>query len=805
MTNIANRLSTISLAAMTLALAGTATSASAQDIPGGSTANGTNASNPAGQQAAGDVGIADIVVTARKTAENVQRTPLAITAFTGADIEARQILGVKDLTKSTPGLIFTGISYDTFAQLVTIRGVTATDVLLVSEPAVGIYVDGVYQGTTQGTGLSDVFDLDRVEVLKGPQGTLYGRNSTGGAVSIYTNLPSYDGWSGKVKVGLGNYDTMQGAAQINVPIVQDKLALRLVAQYFDRGKGFGTEVTSGKGLEKLSTQVIRGTLRADPTDKLQIVLRGDYSHGYNTGKITKVAGAQNPLPFAVALAGGLQLGLPSAFGMLSPDPTVSGPAYVTTATAVRNFILGEQPAGHYDAVYSPNGQYYNKIRSGGGSATIAYQFSDAATLKSITAYRFIKKINPSDTDGSSLLLIDPRINGVDAKQFTQEVQLTGSIFDNRLKYALGGYYYHGFGRDFNTVNALFPINPTNPANFNAHVDDKSYAGYFQATYTVVEGLRVTGGIRYTDETKILISRTFNAGGCGVAVSDRPDPAVCEGKFKSPFTNWSYTGSIDYQVTPTTLLYARTSKGFKAGGINERGTAVAGTYAPFKPETLTDYEVGIKTDLFDHRLRINMAAFTSAYKGIQQTVVVPGPGGNPISIIANTGRAKIQGGELEVTAKPFPELLLRGTYALTDAKLTKGFQVGNPDNLIQGNAKHQASASFVYTLPTDFGNVSAGMNYSYRSRVDFNTGNHLPGGAAVGVPASLAQQAGYGLVDGRLGFHVENGDFNVAIFGRNLTNKFYKSAALDLAGAGLGLVLAYSGEPRTYGIEFSKNF
>lgn len=770
-------------------LIGIAAPASAQQIA----PNAVRGATPADTS----TGIAEIVVTARKTAENIQKAPLAITAFSGTDIVQKQITGLRDLSKYTPGLRFDAASYDTFATYVTIRGVTATDVLLVSEPAVGIYVDGIYQGTTQATGLGDIYDVDRIEVLKGPQGTLYGRNSTGGAVSVYTALPSYSGYGGKIRFGYGNYDTVQGAGEVNIPLLADKAALRLVGQSFYRADGFGRDVTNDRPLDTLQSESFRGALRLDPTNRLDVVIRADYTHAFSTGKIAKLVGVQNPLPVAVAASAGFQLGLISSFSDLFTKPGIFD--------TIRNAILADVPPGTYDAAYSQGANYENKLDAYGQSATISYNLSDAATIKSITGYRRLTKYFPADPDASPLRLVDPLQTTLDVKQVTQELQLTGALFENRLKYVLGGYFYNSSGHDGAVVNALAPINPTNPNITDATVDDTSYAGYAQATYTIIRGLNITGGVRYTDETKTLTSRNRNAAGCQVPPVNLPPSGECIGVFNSPFTNVSYTASVDYQVTPETLLYFRTSKGFKAGGVNERGTSAAGTFAPFGPETLVDYELGLKTDLFDRRLRVDSALFTSTYSGIQQTVVVSGPGGNPISIIANTGKARIDGGELEVIAKPVPELVMRGSYALTAARITQGFQAGNSDNLIQGVARNQASGSFVYTLPTSFGNVQGGLSYSYQSRVDFQPSNHLVGGAAVGVPASLSQQAPYGLLDGRIAMHVDKGDFDVAIYGRNLTNKYYIAGALDLSSSGLGIVVAYPGDPRTFGFEVSKKF
>lgn len=572
---------------------------------------------------------------------------------------------------------------------------------------------------------------------------------------------------------------------------------------------------TGDKLGQTRTFVGRGSLRLDPTDNLNILIRSEYSEGRDTGKLQKLNGlttagianlesalegsvtpAQQAAIFAVLLGG------------TSPAQLA---AYGAALAASRANVFRSVPAGRYES--SLQSQRID-LKAASGSGTISLDLG-GPTIKTITAYSWLNKIYNSDPDGTRFRILDNQRSTVEYRQFTQELQITGQTLNDQLTYAAGVFYYHADGQDTSSTVAIPAVLNNNvPGISEGGVNNKSIAGYAQITYRPFERLGITVGARQTHETKAYTAR--NLGGPTLSVCNVPPPAslpTCRATFRTKYNNFSFTGGLDYQVRDGTLIYAKVSRGFKAGGTNPRTTSNPVSVTAFKPEIVTQYEAGVKADLLDRHLRINLAAYKTDYKGVQLTTVVASPGG-VTSIISNVvngvaNKAKIDGVELEITAKPIDGLTLSGSYAYTDARFKSGQAAGNVENLFPNLSKHQASAALVYELPVSYGNIQFGANYSYRSKVDFQPNNHgnpaTQAAALAEAPASLSQQKGYGLLDARISTHIEDGDIDVAVFGRNLTKKYYKVGSLDLVGAGFGLVQSYYSDPRSYGIEVTKRF
>ena len=742
------------------------------------------------QEVAQSEGIETIVVNARKRSEDVQKTPIAITAVSAADMQRANITEVPDLGRITPSLTFSTVSYDSFDAFVTLRGISVTDVLLQQEPSVGIYIDGVYEATSLGTQMQSLKDIDHVEVLKGPQGTLYGRNTTGGAVNIYTKLPSYDGVSGDATVGIGNYSYYETSGDLNVPIVAEKVALRLDGQYSDQGDGFGYDEENKRQLDDPMIYNFRAALRLNPTDDLEIVLRGDYSHGKTNSHTTKLVGAEPGATLANEEVG-LETGL--GFGAFTPAGLAQSYAR----------LLASVPSSYYDAALAPGSGNFAKVDNAGGSLTATYNFNPDLSLKSITAYRWLGKTFAGDVTGAPFDVLVSN-DAVTDHQLSQEFNLNGNGFDNKLKYIVGAYYFYSTGYDDQRATVapdLFGAFGL-PQTINQDVSQATSKAIFsQATYTIVPGLSLTGGLRETWDNKTLITSNRTSAGTCLAAFPPPPIDLCSVPYSVDFSNTSYTASLDYSVTDDTLVYARTGRAYKAGGFNEREQANVGLpyFKPFAPEVDTDYEVGVKSDLLDRKLRIDADLYHSEYDQIQETQIIVGIGGNPESVIGNFGRAHIDGAEFELDAKPTEALLLRATGSYAGFSYDEGAPPGS-DGKAQGVPKFQGSLSATYTVPTGVGPLELTSNWSWLSRVDFQTPNHDTTGA---LPHSLTQQGSYGLLDAHATLFLDNDTVEVTAWAKNILDRHYIVGALDLNG--LGYAIDYLGAPATFGFTLTKHF
>jgi len=748
----------------------------------------------------------EIIVMARKAEESLQEVPVVVSAFSEQDMTNRTFQDIKDFQRETPTLIFSSTPQDSFSSYVSIRGQPATDILLALQPSVGIYIDGVYQASTLGVGLSDLYDLQRVEVIKGPQGTLYGRNSTGGAISLYSNLPQFEKRTMDFRLRAGNYKTVAAAAAVNLPLGSNA-ALRMVVQMQNRGEGFGIDLTNGRELDKQTTYSLRGALRFQPTDQFEVILRGDYSLGKNSGMLSRLL-ALNPSSNGATVAA-LDYGFITRAEIGDAQKLA-----IARALAVQRALA---ESGRRQVHYTPGFDQFQNMEVWSTSATLNYDLTDNVELKSITSYRDVdREFFNEAVDASFFRLLPGIASSTVQKVFTQEFQISGSAIDDRLNYTAGLYYFWSNGTEVRDSGVLPALLSLQRSIQDFDIKNESYSAFTQGSFEIVENLRATAGVRYTDEKVIFTSRNYAISSAGAPICSVPAPDIidnrCLGIFTTKFNNWSYTFGLDYQATPDVLVYGRTSSGFKAGGINPRGNTLIGSYQAFAPEKVTDYEVGFKLDLLNRKLRLNAAAFLVDYSGLQQSTVVGLPDGGVTSVIANidpaTGRpntVKTKGFEIETRFQPLRELTLRGSYAYIDPEYKSGRPAANVTGKLQGVANHQASASANLELPAKFGAVSLFGGWSYISRVEFQPANSLilPDGTRFGD--DLSGQDHYSLFDARLTFRIDDPGLSVALFGRNLTNKYYYVGSLDTAGAGFGAITGTVGAPRTWGVELSTSF
>jgi len=729
---------------------------------------------PPASSGAGAQQLEELVVTARKREEAAQSVPIAVTVMNKQALVAAQVATVADLQKQTPSLSVHVDPYSPFGAQVAIRGQRQQDTLLSEQPAVGIYIDGVYNANTQALGVASFWDIDRVETLKGPQGTLFGRNTTGGAISITTTPPDYSGYHGDILVGAGDYSSTDDALALNVPLVADKLAVRADLQYHRNG-AYAQDIGTDRPLLNIDAVSGRFAVRMDPADDLRVMLRADYSDGRSGGQNRKLAYV-DPTGVA-AIDAAVHYGLFTAI----PVPPFLAP----NAPAGAAMLMSQVPTNPYVENYD---QPENAIsRTHGMSATVEYDLTSDLTLKSISGYREGDLHAAQDSDGSPINILNSPREVRAMKQWTQEFDLNGTALSNRIHYTGGVYYYYLSGKDVDHFFALADLTGGAPEDTYAKIQEYSYAIFGQATYAITDKLNFTGGLRWTDE----LQRQQHYYGCASS-----DPNYCS--FKVSASNISYTADVDYHLDPEKMVYFRTARGFKGGGVNERSEGGE----TFLPEVVTDYEVGLKSDYFDHRLRLNVDYFHSKYDEIQRTVVAPLAGGGITSIIVNAASAAMDGAELAVDMIPVQGLTLgvSGDYLYPKyLKYVNGLGQDLSDHKFD-SPRWQYNLSGQYAVPTQLGDLTGGLNYVWQSSVDFQPDNHLNPGNAV-----YTTQKGYGLLDGRLSLRLKPQELELAFWMKNITNKTYITGALDTTGAGLGFINQFYGIPRTWGFEVRKHF
>jgi iron complex outermembrane receptor protein len=752
-------------------------------------------------------GVGDIVVTARRVNENAQRVPVALTAVGSKQLTEAGITSIGQIQKVAPAIEFQQGPSNTTGYIVGIRGQTATETVLTQDPSVGIYLDGVYIPRTAGL-RGALVDIDRVEILRGPQGTLYGRNTTGGAVSTYTADP-VDKLGGYVRARLGDYDERDIEGVINLPLDAINGAIRLVGE---RGSndGYGHNAV-GRRLGSEDRTYGRVKLKAEPVEGLNISLVADYSKLNTGGELAKLGGlldGSNPAANGVTggsatLEAALELGL-NPFTATGINQAVINQTLAT--------IAAQQNVGKYNSSDTERDLHDNGIASG-AAATISYELNDAITLKSITGYRFSKADRvPPLSAGLSFAFLTAHEIQTD-RYFSEEAQIIGTM--GRLNWVVGGYY----GREHGTENAfgdlaLPLLNPV-AVNQEDYVTNKNLSGYGQAGYKLTDKLTITGGVRYSSETRILTSfnrqygitdvtgsftnpTTVSCQTNGATYSGDPfasRPEACLAHFNDTFNTVSWLGSLDYRLTSDVLVYAKASRGFVSGGQNLRGTlAIPSSQAPFAPEKATQYEIGEKADLFDRHLRLNLAGYFTNYQNIQRIVNLP-PG--TVQAVINAASAHIYGFEAEAILRPTRQLTLNGSLSYTHAQYRQFIDpvLGDRSDEPFSFPRWTYTIAANYYVDTGLGRVTANANWHYISAVDLYPSV---------INDDQVTQKGYGLLDARLTLHVDRWNSDIALYVQNLTNKYYKVGANGLDNF-VGYNSVSYGQPRTFGAELTFNF
>jgi len=724
--------------------------------------------------------VQEVIVTSRKREERLQDVPISIAAISGQELSERGFSDVASLNNASPNLEINNGRADgggSTAQIY-IRGVGQNDFLIPNDPGVGLYVDDVYVSRSSGA-ITGLMDIQSVEVLRGPQGTLYGKNTIGGAVRITSEKPNLDGESGRFGATVGSYQRHDFNASVNLPVT-DQLALR-VAGSSRSTDDIGHRVLdpSGAGTGNINEIGTRIQALYQPSDPLEILVTGDYTrtrqhgpYGANTGYIPGASPLIDALNASVYPVLATSLGLPA--GSIFDSRWVSTPKV--------------------DYGTGPNQDDFDVS---GISTVISYAITSHLSLKSITAYRTVRSTAGRDGDHSPFPVLETIVRD-DNEQYSQEFQLNGTF--ERFNWTTGLYYLRENLKDtYDTKLWDGLIDSPVALDFDAHslsrLHGTSLAVFGQGTYDLTAALHLTVGGRFNREQKDFFEKWYfleqpREFTCpGIDVSGRFDDC------KSTDNVFTPAASLSFNVTEDALVYFSYSEGFKAGGWTPRLFSQQSLRRD-SPEHLKAFELGIKSEWFERRLVLNADAFYSKYRDLQLTSVLADSQGNPQPVVENAGAARITGGEIEATARITRTTTFDLALGVIDARYTHldpGVSFGI-NNKLPDTPPVSLNVALRQEFPVSNGAlVALRIDASYKGKTYKDPDNS---------PRII--QDPYALVNARLSYRAASGKWETSLFGTNLTNKQYLVSGLDLAST-FGFVESYFGRPREMGIDLNIHF
>jgi iron complex outermembrane recepter protein len=774
------------------------------------------ASSPSTDEHREGDGLQEVVVTAQFRSQDVQATPLAITAVTAEMLEARSQENVGDVANRAPNVTLTTSSGGlggSQSTSVTIRGIGQNDFNLAVEPGVGMYVDDVYYGTMYGS-LLDLIDLERVEILRGPQGTLSGKNSEGGAVKLFSKQPSSqeDGYG---EVNFGSFNRRMLRAGMNFTVLPDRLFLR-VTGLADRQDGYVT---------RYDYQCVTGQ-PADPLNNVPSLISG----GPNGCKLGTEGGKD-----VIALRAALRF-VPNDIidDTLTYDDTRdrSEPAAtVLTHQGIWHgpgFSLIGPPGANVTANFStPPGSFTSyssycglvatpsaycvtptsSLDSWGWSNVLNVALTSNLSFKAISAVRELEQSSVKDNDASPI----PRgMNGwvVDYKQYTQELRLSGSHWE-KLNWTIGGFWFKANALQGGRINldgtadGSIPFAVTTDFLFNDPVHIESKSGFAHAEFLATNRLTFTAGVRYTDDYKKYDFVRYFAPGYTPGLVDGSIAATngATGTFEG--ARWDYRATASYEVSSDLNVYAQFATGFKGGGINPRPYYIQ-QVQPFEPESVDAYEVGFKSRLLQNRLRLNVAAFHNKYSDIQLTLVqcptlIP-PGAPPNCYLpANVGSATIKGAEVEAELA-LGRLRIDSSASYLDFKYDS-VQAATLVRLSDRppytpKYKFSAGAQYEFAIGTA-GSITPRVDFQYQDET-YSAARNFPNGR---IP-------GYGLTNARLTYRSPDDKWQLSFAALNVFDKYYPLNIADNTvpqGTRDESIVLQPGRPREFFVGLKRQF
>lgn len=738
-------------------------------------------------------GVGEIIVTSQRYEQNLQDTPLSIVALDDEDLEARNVSNIADFDKFVPNVSIGGSQGvgDSIATF-SIRGIGGAPAGFVTqEGAVGVYIDDVLFARPNGA-LLDLLDVERVEVLRGPQGTLFGRNTAGGAIRYVTKSPRFDSISGEAKVAIGTFDRMDVSNFLNLPL-GETIAARISVAKKSRDGHIRRLIDDGDvGDQNATTGRIQ--FRVQPTDRLDVNLAADIIRTHNDG-VGTIIGSVNGYP-----AYNFNDSYPNALYCAVGTPRCN-PAVQAQARALAP--LWVSPSGYADrdvdyafyasqltdgyTIYGGLRPDRNDFESYGLSAIAEYDINDDISIKSLTGYREIDQKIDMDQDRLPLPIFGMK-EDIFIKYVSQEIQLTGSSFSDRLKWVGGAFYYWDKARDYRRrtggsapSNSRFADDGTlfsDPADGvglgaleQKFITTESIALFGQGTLDLTDALSATVGLRWSRDRK-----DFQA--------FREDRGIVDGvsvphRVKGDWSNVSPRFSLQYDWSPAVMTYVSASRGFKGGGFND---TTAGTCAAqdeeacgieeFRPETLWTYETGLRADLFDRLARVNVTAFLTKYRDlqIQYTVTTPFPQQFTVN-----GNSTVKGFEGELFVVPVTGLTMRAAVGYTDSQYDDDVMDGGIVRIAK-DAPYFRSPKWSYTLGASYvapvsGNdeVAFDINWGWKDEM-----------SSTATPANTVILPSYGLLNGRIEYRAGSG-WSLALSGSNLLDKYYLVGAFDPSG------------------------
>lgn len=721
------------------------------------------ASSAFAQTATDTEGLADIVVTATRSAESLSRVPASISAVSEDALGAGGIKDVASLSSAIPNL---SVGDQFGVNRIFIRGIGMTSIDLGADGGVAFLQDGA-QIARPAAQLSGFYDLERVEVLRGPQGTLYGRGATAGAINLITKRPTAE-LDGYARASYGNYNavTFEGAA--GGAISGDTVMARIAGKY-DRRDGFGKNQFTGKDIDDRDAYAFRGSLLAKAGEDVEILLSGEYFH-------------ENDSNYAFHYFG----------------PTVAPENLLGSILGGQSLITVAQAAGkkpNFRDIYSDQ-EPLNRRHGYSFTGTIDWTPGDW-DVKSITAYRKFVRFNRDDLDASNANMFGQNNYDEDSKTFSQEFVATyksdkydllfGAMYFNESLYGSVRVPLTNLAVLLKIAGQVPPETPDNAfdgLNYQqlGTVDINALGFYAQASYAVTDQLKLTAGGRFSHE-KRKGDGTFDF-----------LSSVSTDKAKS-WNAFTPTISLNYQATDNTLIYATVTRGFKSGVIN-----IGSRNDVINPEYVWSYEVGLKTSTADNKLQANLAGFYMDYTDLQVGFV----DSSSVVTTVNAASARNYGLEAELRARPTPGLTLElfGTYLnakyrkFTSGDYRQGFaQVDLAGNRLSNAPEFSFRAGADYDLPVNLpGKLNLRGDVNWQGRVYFTEFNNAD-----------ATQKGYALINAGLRYTSENGAWSVDLWGRNLADKLVYTNNIITAPLFSSVRVGSVAPPRTYGITFGVNF
>ncbi|HXB17686.1 MAG TPA: TonB-dependent receptor [Steroidobacteraceae bacterium] len=755
----------------------------------------------AGASAADTGQLHEVIVYARRRAEPVEETPLAVSVRSGEELREASALLLDDLGRDVPNVHMYASPQSVSALDVTMRGQTVNRSAIVFDPAVGLYVDGVYVANGQGA-MMTLLDLDSVEVLRGSQGTLFGRNNTGGSILLLTHRPDLEQPSAEFATSVGDYAEFMTRAIANVP-VNGSFGLRFAFQSDDR-HGYGSSDSSGQnnlGNEHRYQARLGALWKPDAATEVYFT--------YERFEASEAGGILHPLAGPAPGTLVAQLGQALApFAAIPGIPTVSFPG---------------DP-------YRTDGNFPASDRAATDSLqlSVSHALADGPTLKLTLGYRHLDATTALDVDASTLPLADSTLINT-SNQKSAELQLNDKVLGGRLDWVGGLYWFRDDG-SAPSVQApaspqflaalgqvaaltggaldLTPFFSPLPVYEQNSVMNRSVAAYLHGEYQLLPDWFVAAGLRRTEDRRdleendyVIVPGPVPTQSCTITgAGPGPCPTIAE---SVGYRFWSWELSTRYRLTPELNAYARVGRSQRSGGWNAPVSSPQDQ--PFRPEQLTDFEVGMKADLLGGALLVNADVFYGKYDDMQR-LLAELVNGTPATLVTNAGRAHISGAELESRWRLMRRLSLQGSVGYTDARYQSFVYQpvpGAPVSDLSGNdfyqtPRYQASLAAICEIPTAAGDVTVRADYAWQDKIQFNVIN------------DFNFQPSYGTLNGRVALASSSRSWELALFGDNLTDQryAYTGGTVEAFAAGPGglpvpaptIAWNVPGAPRTFGIE-----